>query len=162
MHESVSLTFFAMDNSEYLKHFRCIKHSLTRCNIVFLTKEKSATQRCFTSVKISKTSKWQTWYFCMADFWKNILQSFPFLFSILNKLGKPWLVYFPLFTAWLYFLYSLHDWRYHFLLPKQNSYSNNLYFHFQKEQSFQNTEFELMIFFGVAMLSHLIWELLKK
>lgn len=50
--------FFAMDNSEYLKHFRCIKYSLTCCNTVFLTKEKSATQRCFTSVKISMTSKW--------------------------------------------------------------------------------------------------------
>lgn len=47
----VCLTFFEMDNSEHLNHFRCIEYNLTHCNIACLTKEKSASQRCFTSVK---------------------------------------------------------------------------------------------------------------
>lgn len=47
----VCLMFFAMDNSDHLKHFTCVKYNLTHCYIACLTKEKSGTQRCFSSVK---------------------------------------------------------------------------------------------------------------
>lgn len=51
MSEGVCLTLFALDNSGHLKHFIYIRYNLTRCTTVCLTKEKSETQRCCTSVK---------------------------------------------------------------------------------------------------------------
>lgn len=73
----------------------------------------------------------------MNDFLKHILH--PFLFRLLNKLRKAWLLYYTFFTAGI----------------AENNISSCLNriplvptscFHFLKKQLFQKSDFEFMIF----------------